>query len=319
MEYKKSPKSVKEQAKILEARGLNLGDKAIVEHYLAHLNYYRLAGYWLPYEQDHDTHTFKPNTHFDDILNLYTFDRELRLILMDAIERVEISLRTQWAYHLTLHYGPHAYLDSQLSKNPHWHANNLKSLLEELTRTDEVFIEHYQKTYTKPATPPAWVICEVMSLGLLSRWIKSLKPSIVRAAIAKTYHLPDPVLTSFIEHLAYIRNLCAHHSRTWNRRMTKTMQLPHSKSKALIIIDSFNQESGASRKLYNTLVMLAYFLDIISPQHSWKERLKDLIIKHSIDVTLMGFPKDWRQRLIWRQNVTKNIFNQSLIENTVMV
>lgn len=259
MEYKKPPKSVKDQVKLLKARGLNISNIAVVEHYLFHINYFRLAGYWIPYEQDPHTHTFKPNVHFDDILNLYRFDRELRLILMDAIERIEISLRTQWAYHFTQHHGAHAYLDSKLSKNPHWHAGNLKSLLEELTRTDEVSIENYQKTYTNPAMPPAWVVCEVMSLGLLSRWLRSLKPSIVRVAIAKTYHLPDPVFTSFIEHLAYVRNLCAHHGRIWNRRMTKTMQLPHSKS--LAIAASFNQEAGAERKLYNTLVMLAYLLE----------------------------------------------------------
>ena len=151
---------------------------------------------------------------FEDILNLYTFDRELRLLLMDAIERIEVSLRTQWAYHFSKYYGAHAYLDPSLHKNPYWHAANLKSLFEELTRTDEKFIEHYQNTYTVPSSPPAWVICEVMSLGLLSRWLKSLKPSEVRADIARIYHLPDPVLTSFVEHLAYVRNFCAHHSES---------------------------------------------------------------------------------------------------------
>ena len=224
MKFNKSHKSVKEQAELLKARGLKIKDTALAEHYLLHLNYYRLAGYCLPFEQSHSPQRFVAETHFEDILNLYTFDRELRLLLMDAIERIEVSMRTQWAYHFTKYYGSHAHLDPSLSKKPSWHATNLKILLEELKRTDEKFIEHYQETYAVPPTPSTWVVCEVMSLGLLSRWFTALRPSEVRSAISRTYGLPDPVLTSFIDHLSYIRNLCAHHSRTWNRRMTKTMR-----------------------------------------------------------------------------------------------
>ena len=86
------------------------------EHYLSHLNYYRLGAYWLPFEADHETHQFRPDASFDQVLNLYIFDRELRLLVMDAIERIEVSVRTRWAYHLAHTHGPHAYLDPALFK-----------------------------------------------------------------------------------------------------------------------------------------------------------------------------------------------------------
>lgn len=106
MDFAKPFKSIPEQLQLLRDRGLIIDDDA--EHYLRHLNYYRLAGYWLPFEQNHSTHSFRTNTHFDDVLNLYLFDRELRLLLLDAIERLEVSIRTHWAYYCVQCYGAHA-------------------------------------------------------------------------------------------------------------------------------------------------------------------------------------------------------------------
>lgn len=297
MHFTKPSKTFQEQLDLLEARGMVITHRESAIHYLKHPNYYRLRGYWLPLEADLKSHQFKPGITFEDVLNLYIFDRELRLLLIDAIERIEVSLRSQWAYHLAHQHGAHAYLEPALSKNNHWHESNLASLNKELKRSDEVFVGHYNSTYTQPNTPPIWAVCEVMSLGLLSRWIKSLKPADTRAAIAGTYKLSDKVLESFIEHLAYIRNVCAHHSRLWNRRMTKTMELPRTKPQGLH--QNFNL--GQDRKLYNTLVMITYFMDLISPNHHWKTRLKALINNHAIDTKAMGFPISWQALPIWQQ------------------
>lgn len=264
--------------------------------YLSHLNYYRLTAYWLPFEADHASHTFNSGATFSAVLNVYVFDRELRLLVLDAIERVEVSLRTQWAYHLAHEHGAHAYLNQAIARKPDWWQSNLDSLRDEIKRADEVFIEHYRKTYADPPIPPIWAVCEVMSLGLLSRWFTNLKPKHTRTAIASVYRLDESVLQAFIRHITYIRNLCAHHSRFWNRRLTVTMKLPRTKPSELV--SSFNVSEP--RMICNTLVMLAWFLDRISPDHHWKTRLRELIHRYAIDPTLMGFPKDYEKRFIWR-------------------
>ena len=296
MRFEKLPKTFDEQIDLLQSRGMVIDDRKAAKHYLSHLNYYRLTAYWLPFEADHTSHAFKLGTSFDAVLNLYVFDRELRLLLLDAIERVEVSLRTQWAYHLAHDYGAHAYLQSSITRKPDWWQSNLDSLHDEINRADEEFIKHYKRTYTDPLTPPIWAIAEVMSLGVLSRWFTNLKPMRTRSAIAAVYQLDERVLQAFIRHITYIRNLCAHHSRLWNRRLTVTMQLPRTKPSELV--SNFN--SSQDRRIYNTLVMLAWFLDRISPDHHWKTRLQDLINRHGIDPVLMGFPKDYKQRFIWR-------------------
>jgi abortive infection bacteriophage resistance protein len=154
-----------EQLVLLQKRGMTINNVDEAKFYLQHLNYYRLCAYWLPFESDHTTHQFKPDTCFSDVLNLYFFDRELRLIVLDAIERIEVSVRSQWAYQLGHLHNPHAHLDKTLFSY-HWQ-ENLKRLTEEVNRADEIFIKHIVATYSE-SLPPVWAVCEVMSLGLLS-------------------------------------------------------------------------------------------------------------------------------------------------------
>lgn len=134
-----------------------------------------------------------------------------------------------------------------------------------------------------------------MSLGLLSRWFTQLRPR-DRSAIARTYGLDQKVLQAFIRHMSYVRNLCAHHSRVWNRRLTVTMKRPGTKPPGL----AANFAADGERRIYDTLVMLVSLLDHVSPAHRWAADLRRLVEDHEIDVAQMGFPPDFRTRSIWK-------------------
>ena len=221
-----------QQVDKLKQRGMVNGDPLKAEFYLQHLNYYRLGAYWLPFESDHATHALRPGTSFDDVLNLYVFDRELRLLMLDAIERVEVSVRSQWAFQVAHFHGPHGHLDATLAfRNDRWQ-KNLAKLTTEVDRSDEAFIKHLKATYNE-ALPPVWAVCEVMSLGLLSRWYENLKPMPTRRAISAVYGVDEKALESWLRHLFLVRNTCAHHSRLWNREFTITPVLPRSKPAGL--------------------------------------------------------------------------------------
>lgn len=192
--FAKPPLTYSDQVQLLVRRGMIIPDPARTEFYLQHLNYYRLGAYWLPFEEDHGSHQFRAGTTFDDVLNLYIFDREMRLLVLDAIERFEVSVRSQWAYCLAHLHGSHAHLDSSLAL-PKWKERNLRQLTEEVERSDEQFIKHLKNNYSDPL-PPVWAVCEVMSLGLLSRWYSNLGPKATRRAIADVYRIDEVVLGS---------------------------------------------------------------------------------------------------------------------------
>jgi abortive infection bacteriophage resistance protein len=292
--FTKPATTYQQQVQLLLSRGMTITDEGMAAFYLEHLNYYRLGAYWLPDEADHQTHLFRAGATFDNVLRRYVFDRELRLLLLDAIERVEVSVRAKLAYELAHQHGAHAHLDGTLAINlQKWHKDSA-SLHEAVKRSDETFIKHHRKTYTE-ALPPVWAICEVMSLGLLSKWYDNLKPMPTRQAIAHAYGIDQGVLASWLRHLTLVRNVCAHHARLWNREFVVTPQPP--KSKPLPLAGGF----VASRRLYNTLLLLLYWMDVVAPAHHWRSRLKALLLSHADYLPAMGFPKGWETPAIWQE------------------
>jgi abortive infection bacteriophage resistance protein len=275
-------------------------DRERAVHYLSQLNYYRLAAYWLPFEKSRELHQFIEGTTFDLVLDHYLFDRELRLHVLDAIERIEISFRTQWAYHISHQYGPHGYLANHPSirKNEYHLKNATDDLLMHVKRSDETFIDHYRKNYDEDL-PPAWVSCEVMSLGLLSRFYSNLRGYQVRQKIAATYQFDEGYLEGFMEHLSHVRNVCAHHSRLWNRHLSKKMPLPRGKPAGLKNNIYIDPAYKTEHKIYNTLVLLQHLMSIICPESSWAEDLKRLIERYPVNTKPMGFPENWETLPLW--------------------
>jgi abortive infection bacteriophage resistance protein len=295
-DFAKPAKTFEEQVQLLQSRGMIVNDLQEARFYLQHLNYYRLGAYWLDFQLDHTTHQFKPDTNFKDVLKLYIFDRELRLLVLDGIERIEVSVRSQWAYYLAHHHSPHAHLDATLFDPKYWRMN-LNDLTKEVNRSKEIFIQHLTTNYNE-ALPPVWAVCEVMSLGLLSRWYDSLKPVQTRRVISRVYGINEDVLESWLRHLSVVRNLCAHHSRLWNRQFGITIKSPPRKGNEIA-----SQLVLRSRNLYNTLVIVLYFMDTIAPNHHLRLRLLKLLFEQPERLSAMGFPVDWQQMGIWHDIV----------------
>ncbi len=294
MQFSKDSLTFEQQLERLFERGLHVEDKQSAITYLSHINYYRLGTYCWSFINDHNSHKFAVGTTFEQILNLYIFDRELRLLLLDAIERIEVSLRTQWAYHLSKKYGSHAHLNAEAFSKKFNHQEFIDKLSEELVRTSDKHIKNQQYKYDE-ATPAIWIICEVMSFGGLSRCYDVIGRRAIKMDIADAYKLKEAALSSFLHHITTVRNICAHHSRLWNRDFTITMKLPTNGEPELL--QSFNKSKN--NKLYNTLVMCAYLMDEISPNNHWRFKLKTLIENHNIDVTAMGFPENWEGLPVW--------------------
>jgi abortive infection bacteriophage resistance protein len=300
VKFDKPALSLPQQLDLLIRRGMTVRDRDRALHALSHISYYRLRAYWLSEEIPTTTsgdHAFRRGVDFDNILDLYSFDRKLRLLVMDAIERVEVSLRTRWAYILGTQYGAHAYEDPALFRSADLHRKCLASLDSELNRSHETFIRHYRKTYTDPRRPPLWVVCEVLSFGQLSMWFANIARGADRQRMADAYGVDEQIIKSFAHHLTYVRNVCAHHSRLWNREMTIAAKLARKPNR---LRDAFNP--GSANRIYNTLVLLAHFVNRVSPGSAWHQHLRTLLAEHrTIDLSAMGFPTDWAQRDFWTQ------------------
>jgi abortive infection bacteriophage resistance protein len=182
-------------------------------------------------------------------------------------------------------------------KNNYFFNKNINSLYEEVDRSSETFIEHYKHTYTTPAYPPAWMSLEVITLGLLSKLYGNLKKGNAKKKVAEEFGLPNPlILESWMHAFAGLRNICAHHSRLWNRRFTIVPKLPYN------TVNTFIQNANIyDNKLYAQLCCINYITRIISPDSSFVSDLKELLKTcNLVSCKEMGFPDDWKNEPIWR-------------------
>ncbi len=294
--YNKLHLSISDQIAKLQSRGMQFADITNAEHYLSHMNYYRLTAYWLPYEQSHATHRFQSDTHFEEILKYYVFDRELRLLVLDAIERIEVSVRTQMTYVLTEKYGSHPHLCPEVFYCPVKYAQNLSKLKNEYERSDEIFSKHFKIKYVEKI-PPMWAAVELMTLGQISHWYGNIKERSDRKAIVQAYGIDESILRSYLHHLTIIRNICAHHARLWNRRFTFAIKMPKY---PIELSQTLNRDAADIKSLYNTLVFLKYLMDKINPGHQWDIRLKDILDSNGINILAMGFPSNWETLPVWQ-------------------
>jgi abortive infection bacteriophage resistance protein len=302
MKFTKPPLSIADQIARIEGRGMVVPDHALAAHYLRHISYYRLRAYWLPFEEAAPAdgeHKFKTGTCFDDVLALYVFDRRLRLLIMDAIERVEVSLRGCWAHHLAMKYGSHGYLDPSLYQRADRYAQSFTTLIGEVGKSKDTFILHYKAKYDDPEHPPIWMTAEIISLGQLSMWLSNLKHRPDRQAIAKPYGIDEKILVSLAHHLTYIRNICAHHGRLWNKQVTVKMMVPNSPGSLKLAMTSSSQG-----RIYNTLAVLGYLIGIVAPGNHWRQQVLELMDSCALaDQTAMGFPANWKNLSAWKPPV----------------
>ncbi len=287
MSFSKPAKTYEEQLAILEGRGLTVENRSFALHCLAHHNYYRISAYRFPLTEPGKPDRFLPGTTFGNMWGLYCFDRQLRTLVMEALKRLEISVRSHWAYILGHEYGAQAYEIPSVFRNAQRHTSALNRLDDELARSHEVFVSHFKNKHNTHR-PPIWAVCEIMTFGLLSRFYENIGHEHDRKKIAGIYGISPDLMKSLLEHGVYIRNLCAHHARLWNRRFTITVAIP--KRHPSTIANSVNPLSR--RNVYNTLVFLAHIVDIVEPQNQWTHRLMALLREQQLPVTeKMGFPE----------------------------
>jgi len=298
MNYSKPPISFKDQVARLKSRGLIITDENFAISYLSNISFYRLRAYTYPFQDNADpNHAFIKSITFEQIIDLYVFDRKLRMLVFDVVEKIEIALRTQIIYQWAMHHGSHWHINPALFRNPVRFANNLNTLQNEIGRSTETFIEHYKNNYANPSEPPCWMSLEVSSFSLLSIMFQNLKKGPEKLAVTHYFGLRDvSILENWMHCFSNIRNICAHHGRLWNRRLTAHIKLPTHP-----VYPFLQNKNILVYKLYVALCCMQYVLNIINPESTFKEKLKELMNKCPMaQEKEMGFSKNWLNEPLWK-------------------
>jgi abortive infection bacteriophage resistance protein len=298
--YTKQAKSTSDLLAHLNAKGLIAPDRQKALHSLELIGYYRLLIYMRPL-QDNRSRLFKSDVEFDDILALYDFDRRLRLICLDAVERIEVAMRAAIASALALDpmAGPHFYLDSAHFTNTQAHASFMRAVIDPITCKHQA-VEHYLKTYALPPFPPIWAVLEATTFGLLSHLYASLLlPH--RKTIAKAFGFDEKILVTWLKSIHLLRNVCAHHSRLWNKN-----NLVNAPGIAKSLKAEFPAHVDRGRVAARAVPLVA-LLAVIDPESDWKQRFKSVLLdapstamsKAGLGMEVMGFSNGWDTRAFW--------------------
>ncbi len=301
--------TIADQITLLKQRGMLFRDENSATHFLKNISYYRLKGYWWDMQDNDALHTLEPNTYFEEIIDRYTFDRHLRIILFDAIERIEIALRTKMIYHLSIRYGSCWYLDANLFDNKlitlydgtvkTIHQKTIDELQKEFKRSQEIFIRDQLYRYPNDDAD-AWKILEVASMGTLSKLYKSLKHQLPeKATIAKEMGLNlHSELSSWLESITYVRNIVAHHGRLWSRNMVK--KPIENLNNPLNIWFQNTLLPNQTKKPFLIISSMIYLCNQVTPNHTIKSKIIDLVnINPTIPICKLGFENNWQNEPIW--------------------
>lgn len=310
--YKKEHKTFDEQIKLLKSKALMIPNEEYALTKLNHINYYRLSAYFIPLQYPRtgkNKNIFIPKTTFENILQIYYFDVELRKIIFEAIETIEIYFRTQIAYYHAKKFSPYGYLDiGSFKTTQEFYETCLDIVKSETSRSEEEFINHFNDKY-KTTDLPIWALVEVISFGSLSKLYSMLKTEEQKNVIQKLKGINNNLFKNWLHALSIIRNICAHHSRLWNKTLGVKFEIPKKikvfkELKNPICCTKAKKElnNPLNDKIFFALSVMEYILSGIGEDEiDFKNKIKQLLQKYSsIDINAMGFVENWEELDIWR-------------------
>ena len=268
--------------------GLIIENENYAREILNNISYFRIIkAYSLRFKPKNGT--YEEGVKFEDITDLYFFNANLRHILFPIIEIVEINLRCRIANYFSLKYGVLGYKNMENFENPEYHKERLTDIESEVGRNSRApFIKNYKKNY-KNGDIPLYALVEVFSFGTLSKFFKNMHPE-DKKQVSKTFGVWYTYFESWIENIAYVRNMCANYGRLYNAKMVKTP----------ILYKEYNSTNRGSKgkipnnRLFATIICLKHILKGAKQWDEFADRLEELIEKYKVvDVSTMGFSEDW--------------------------
>ncbi|NNM59834.1 MAG: Abi family protein [Legionellales bacterium] len=282
--YEGQTASEEAQIKQLEAVGIVITDKSNAMQKLKFVGYYRLFSYVKPFLQSNKT--IDSSATLERIWELYVFDRKLRLLVIDAIERIEVAFRVSIS-EIMSRYSPFWYIDSTHFNHLKWHIEFMEKVLKIVSKRDHHLIRHFYETYSSPDFPPSWIMVECLTFGTWSKVFDNLKKRGDKIAIANRLKMPFMTLLSWIRSLTELRNLCAHHERIWNQFFRHTPK------------DVPNQ-AHQEHRFYQQACIINGLLTKIDPGSTWKNELFNLMRDYpQLHITQMGFQQNWMKDNFW--------------------
>ena len=293
--YKGQAISIDSQLQNLIEKGLTIDNYEYAHNWLTNVSSYRLKKYTYTFKDD-DSLNFTTGTSFEQIIDLYLFDRKLKLILFDAIETIEVSVKSLISHLMSLKHGTHWYLDSSHFSDTFEYNKFIDKIKDEFLEQEEPGVQRYRKFISEPELPPSWMMIEFITLGTVSKMFEYLTSRQEKQEICKIFNLPENIFISWLHSFTHQRNRCAHHQRIVYRTIKHDILLP-SRIKHSFLKDT---DSISRSSLYCSILCMIHLIKKINPESKFRQSLLSLIKESpQINFSKMGFIDNWEFEPIW--------------------
>ena len=289
------PMNVQQQIENLKSLNCSIENEEKAQDFLNNVSYFRLIkGFGFSLKEKNSNYT--DGVTFEQIKGLYLFNAKFRHLLFPEIEKVEINLRCRIANHFCCKYGVLGYKDSTNFQNTEHHQKCLEDIEAEIKRNKKSpFVRNFQTKY-EGGDLPLYAAIELFSFGTLSKFYKNMK-SEDKKEIATKYGVTYTYLESWIEHLAFVRNICAHYGRLYNAKFSKTPNL----------YKEYTENKIGNQRVYASLICLKYLLP--NNEH-WEMFIAEINMLLQdfpcVDIKLMGFPEN----ILWQSYLLTDLSNK---------
>lgn len=278
-----------QQLERLKERNLGVPSDMTALEYLRDVNYYRFSAYARPFQiapGSGGNDQFSPGTTLEHVRELEDMDRQLRRSLTQNLEHIEIAIRSLLAYSVATKDDPSAYYSPGFYTGAGETPYALKKVREDLGRANEDFLDHHRSKNGSQAPVPIWAAVECFSFGTLSAVLSHARQSVHVKYVARRWSLNDEFFKSLVHHLSYVRNVCAHYNRLWNRRMSVNMKEFHAPTHPL-----YRKIQGSTNKdLYQTLVFVDFLTLKLFGASSFGDEICEMVAGRRWVADGMGFP-----------------------------
>lgn len=296
--YEKRPIPVGEQINLLESKGMEFFDIPYAFRTLSIIGYYRFSGYAYPFRNKIDNSSFVEETSFEKVFSIYEFDRSLKSLLFSYLGRIEIAFRTLIIDKFSVGTDSSLwYIEPANFTDKDEHQKFMDKITDEISESREDFIKHFRDNYIDPF-PPAWMTMQIVSFGTLVKLFSNFKGKELQLQVAKHFGCDNlNRFISWMNTLVYLRNICSHHARLWNRAIKKMPEAYNFGIKT-----KRWSESDLSR-LYYSMCIVGFFLKHLYPGNSLKSKLATLFASNtyvnSTKSKFLGFPNNWQTEFVW--------------------
>ena len=325
--YGKPHATYPERVAVLRSRGLECPDEAVAIELLKTVGYYRLSAYVYPFRllldagdqrQQSPTHfrseQIRSGTTLEMVEQLWLFDRRLRLLVLDAVETIEVGLRSRIGYRLGErdifgHLNPRSLNETACGRAARRPTFDIRTVHDEwlslyrraVHAAKEDFIRHNVHKYNEI---PIWIALEVLTFGNTVMLFNLMRQE-DQTALARELDLKGgSLLGGWLETVNYVRNVAAHHARLWNRTTTLKVRRPKP-AQVNASLQHLADGSVLTEKIYASLAVMAHLATRFDINSTWPARLRRHVESFPTQTGMspmasMGFPAGWNTLELWQ-------------------